>query len=49
MLCFRGFELYSRWVPCASDFNLTQMVTEPTQQGNILDLLFSSHPDLVDQ
>ena len=33
----------------ANDFNLTQIVTEPTRQGNILDLLFTSHPDLVDK
>ena len=36
-------------IDIANDFNLTQMVTEPTRQGNILDLLFISHPDLVDK
>lgn len=33
----------------AHDFNLTQFAMEPTRQGNILDLLFTSHPDLVDK
>ena len=32
-----------------NDFNLTQIVTEPTRQGNIFDLLFTSHQDLVDK
>lgn len=36
-------------IDIANDFNLTQMVMEPTRQGNILDLLFTSHPDLVDK
>ena len=36
-------------IDIANDFNLTQMVAEPTRQGNILDLLFTSHPDLVDK
>lgn len=36
-------------IDIANDFNLTQMVTEPTRQGNFLDLLFTSHPDLVDK
>lgn len=36
-------------IDIANDFNLTQMVTEPIRQGNILDLLFTSHPDLVDK
>ena len=33
----------------ANDLNLTQVVTEPTRQGNIPDLLYTSHPDLVDK
>ena len=36
-------------IDIANDFNLTQMVTEPTRQGNILKLLFTSHPDLIDK
>ena len=31
----------------ADDFNLTQMVREPTRQGNILNLVFTTHSDLV--
>ena len=33
----------------ANDFSLAQMVTEPTRQRDILDLLFISHLDLVDK
>ena len=36
-------------IDIVNDFNLTQMVTEPTLQGNILDLLFTSHSNLVDK
>lgn len=36
-------------IDIANDLNLTQMLMESTQQGNILDLLFTSHPDLVDK
>ena len=36
-------------IDIANDFNLTQMVMEPTRQGSILDLLFTSHLDLVDK
>ena len=32
-----------KMIDIVNDFNLTQMVTEPTRQGNILDLLFTSH------
>ena len=38
-----------KMINIANDFNLTQMVTEPTRQGNIFDLLFTPHPDLVDK
>ena len=38
-----------KMIDIANDFNLIQMVTEPTRQGNILHLLFKSHPDLVDK
>ena len=38
-----------KMIDIANDFNLTQIVTEPTRQGNILDLLFTSHPHLVDK
>lgn len=33
----------------ADDFNLTLIVEEPTQQGNILVLFFTTYPDLVDK
>ena len=36
-------------IDIANDFNITQMVTEPTRQGSILDLLFTSYPDFVDK
>ena len=38
-----------KMIDIANDFKLTQIVTEPTRQGNILDLLFTSHQDLVDK
>ena len=28
-------------------FNLTQVVKEPTRHNNILDLVFTTHPDLI--
>ena len=30
------------------EFNLTQVVEEPTRHNNILDLVFTSHPDLIE-
>ena len=38
-----------KMIDIANDFNLTQIVSEPTRQGNILDLLFTSHQYLVDK
>jgi hypothetical protein len=32
-----------------NDFSLNQVVTEPTRQGNILDLFLTTHPTLVNQ
>ena len=31
----------------ADDYNLTQMVHEPTRLENTLDLVFTTHPDLI--
>ena len=30
------------------EFNLTQVVQEPTRQDNILDLVFTTHPDFIE-
>ena len=30
------------------EFNLTQVVEEPTRHNNILDLVFTSYPDLIE-
>lgn len=38
-----------KMINIANDFNLTEMVMEPTRQGNIPDLPFTPHPDLVDK
>ena len=36
-----------KMVDIMDEFNLTQMVLEPTHQGNILDLVFTTHPELI--
>ena len=30
------------------EFNLTQVVKEPTRHNNILNLVFTTHPDLIE-
>ena len=30
------------------EFNLTQVVKKPTRHNNILDLVFTTHPDLIE-
>lgn len=32
----------------ADEFNLTQVEQEPTRHNNILDLVFTVHPDLIE-
>ena len=39
--------VYDNFEDILNDFNLTQMVTEPTRQDNILDLILTSNPILV--
>lgn len=38
-----------KMIDLADNFNLTQIIHEPTRQGNILDLVFTTHPDLMDR
>ena len=30
------------------EFNLTQVVEEPTSHNNIIELVFTTHPDLIE-
>ena len=39
--------VYDSFEGILNDFNLTQMVTEPTRQDNILELILTSNPILV--
>ena len=39
--------VYEYFIDMINDFSLCQMVTEPTQQSNILDLFLTSNPTLI--
>ena len=39
--------LYDSFIETMSDFNFSQMVRDPTRQGNILDLLLTTNHALV--
>ena len=40
-------KLYDSFIETMSDFNFSQMVREPTRQGNILDLFLTTNHTLV--
>ena len=40
---------YETFLDQIDDFSLTQMVTQPTRQGNILDLFLTTNPTLIQQ
>ena len=42
-----GRDINEKMVEIVRDFNLTQIVKEPTRENNILDLIFTTNPDLV--
>ena len=42
-----GRELNDLFLDLINDANLEQMVQQPTRQKNILDLVLSSHPDMI--
>ena len=41
-------ELVKKMIGIMDEFNLTQVVQEPTPQNNILDLVLTTHPDLIE-
>ena len=40
--------LVKKMLGITDEFNLTQVVQEPTRHNNILDLVFTTHPDLIE-
>ena len=42
-----GTDVNQLLLESVNEFGLEQLVTEPTRRGNILDLIFSSHPDSI--
>ena len=42
-----GRELDSLFLELVDDYGLEQLVYQPTRQGNILDLILTSHPDMI--
>ena len=41
--------VYGNFLDLINDFSLTQMVTQPTRYGNILDLFLTTNPTLIQQ
>ena len=41
-------EISEKMLGTMDEFNLTQVVQEPTRHNNILDLVFTTHPDLIE-
>ena len=41
-------EISEKMLGIMDEFNLKQVVQEPTRQNNILDLVFTTHPDLIE-
>ena len=42
-----GRELNSLFLEITDDYGLEQLVHQPTRQGNILDILLTSDPDMI--
>ena len=42
-----GRELNSLFLELVDDYGLEQLVYQPTRQGKILDLILTSHPDMI--
>ena len=42
-------QIYDTFLDFINDFSLTQMVTQPTRQGNTLDLFLTTNPTLIQQ
>ena len=42
-----GRELNSLFLEIIDDYDLEQLVHQPTRQGNILDIILTSDPDMI--
>ena len=42
-----GYEINNLFLDFINDYNLEQLIHEPTRDKNVLDLIFSSHPAFI--